>query len=66
VKQPPDPRTPPAPDSASRLSGVPRLKHDEDERPSREDVNYGQTIFTRPVVPLPRWLGGGKRKKKGG
>jgi hypothetical protein len=52
-------------DSASRLSGIRSLPHDDDERPSREDANYGQTIFTRPPVPLPRWLGGGKRKKRG-
>jgi hypothetical protein len=64
VKQEPDRPTPSAPDNASRLSGIPRVPHDDDERPSREDVNYGQTIFTRPVVPLPRWLSGGKRKKR--
>jgi hypothetical protein len=61
VKRDPNP---PAPDHASRLSGIHRLQHDEDERPSREDASYGQTIFTRPPVPLPRWLGGGKRKKR--
>ena len=65
MKRKPSPVTPPAPDSAPRLSGIPRLPHDEDERPSREDANYGQTIFTRPAVPLPRWLVGGKRKKRG-
>jgi hypothetical protein len=61
VKQEPGP---PLSDSSSRLGGIRPLPHDEDERPSREDTNYGQTIFTRPPVPLPRWLGGGKRKKR--
>jgi hypothetical protein len=64
VKREPDPPTPSAPDNAPRLSGIPRLPHDEDERPSREDLSYGKTIFTRPVVPLPRWLIGGKRKER--
>ena len=54
---------PPVPDDGSRLSGILRIQHDEDERPSREDADYGQTIFSRPPVPLPRWLGG-KRKKR--
>ena len=39
------------------------LAHDEDERPSREDRDYGSTIFTRPPVPLPRFLRGGKKKR---
>jgi hypothetical protein len=30
--------------------------HDDDERPSREDRDFGQTIFTRPPVPLPKVL----------
>ena len=38
------------------------MAHDDDEQPSREDRDYGHTIFTRRPVPLPRWLGGGKRK----
>ena len=46
------------------MGGVRGVSHDEDERPSREDRDYGHTIFTRRPVPLPRWLGG--RKKKGG
>ena len=46
----------------NRLGGVPPMAHDDDERPSREDRDYGHTIFTRRPVPLPRWLGGGKRK----
>jgi hypothetical protein len=63
VKQPDRP-TPQVPDDGSRLSGVRHLQLDDDERPSREDASYGQTVFTRPPVPLPRWLVGGKRKKR--
>jgi hypothetical protein len=52
----------PAEQRGDRLSGVPPLAHDDDERPSREDMNYGQTIFTRPPVPLPRWMRGRRQK----
>jgi hypothetical protein len=62
VKQTPKP-TPPTSETASRLSGIRGLPHDEDERPSREDADYGQTILTREPVPLPRWLTGRKRRK---
>jgi hypothetical protein len=47
--------------SDGRLGGVQPLAHDDDERPRREDMSYGQTIFTRPPVSLPRWLRGPKR-----
>jgi hypothetical protein len=46
-----------------RLSKVRPMAHDEDERPSREDRGYGETIFTRPPVPLPRFLSGRKKKR---
>ena len=45
-----------------RLDGVRSLAHDEDERPSREDRTYGETIFTRPPVPLPKVLRRRRRK----
>jgi hypothetical protein len=64
VKQTPKP-TPPTPGTPSRLAGIRGLPHDADERPSREDAEYGQTIFTSEPVPLPRWLRGrrgGKRR----
>jgi hypothetical protein len=55
----------PAPDeSAGRLAGVRRVPHDEDERQSREDISYGETIFNRSVVPLPRFLTRRRKKKK--
>lgn len=61
--KPPDRPTPQVPDHGSRLSGVRPLHLDDDERQSREDGSYGETIFSRSPVPLPRWLVGGKRKK---
>jgi hypothetical protein len=48
-------------DHADKLRRVPSLAHDEDERASREDRGYGSTIFTREMVPLPRFL---RPKKK--
>ena len=51
-------------DHADKLSRIRPLVHDEDERPRREDMAYGETIFNRGVVPLPRFLTG--RKKKAG
>ena len=45
----------------SRLGGLPVISHDDDERPSREDMTYGETIFNRSVVPLPRFLTGRKK-----
>jgi hypothetical protein len=53
-------------DHADKLSRIRPLAHDEDERPRREDRDYGQTIFTRPPVPLPRFLTGRRKKKTGG
>ena len=52
-------------DHADKLSRIRPLEHDEDERPRREDLAYGETIFNRAPVPLPRFLRG-RRKKSGG
>ncbi|HKG65667.1 MAG TPA: hypothetical protein VKB28_16480 [Solirubrobacteraceae bacterium] len=57
----PKPVTPSPPQAAGRLGGVRSLAHDEDERPSREDRTYGETIFNRGVVPLPKFLRGRRR-----
>ena len=57
------PAAPPEPATESRLGGVRALAHDDDERPSREDRGYGETIFTRPPVPLPRLLRGRRPRK---
>ena len=48
---PPLPRHPPPPaPPESRLAGIRALAHDDDERPSREDLTYGETIFTAAPV----------------
>ena len=52
-------------DHADKLSRIRPLEHDEDERPRREDLTYGETIFNRAPVPLPRFLRR-SRKKSGG
>jgi hypothetical protein len=55
---------PPAAPAASRLGGVRPMAHDDDERPSAQDRGYGETIFTREPVPLPRVLTGRKKRKR--
>jgi hypothetical protein len=56
------PSAPPAP--PGRLTGVRSVAHDDEERPSREDMTYGETIFNRAAVPLPRFLH--PRRKRSG
>ena len=51
-----------ADEGGPRLGGIAPMSHDDDERPRREDMDYGQTIFTRRPVPLPRWLRGRRDK----
>ena len=58
------PDSPPSvPTESGRLGAVKPLAHDDDERASREDRDYGSTIFTRPTVPMPRFLTGRKKPK---
>jgi hypothetical protein len=64
VKKAPKPDATPSAQPDSRLSGIRRVPHDDDERPSREDADYGHTIFTRGPVSLPRWLTGRKQAKR--
>jgi hypothetical protein len=40
------------------------MAHDDDERQSAADLDYGQTIFTRPPVPLPRLLTGRRKRSR--
>jgi hypothetical protein len=61
MRKRPKPTEPLPQPTESRLGGVRALAHDEDERPSREDRTYGETIFTRGVVPLPKILRGRRR-----
>jgi hypothetical protein len=50
-------------DDADLQSQIRRLTAD-DERPTREDRRYGETIFTRPPVALPRMLTGKRRSTR--
>ena len=45
-------------DHTDKLTRIRPIVHDEDERQSREDRDYGQTIFTRGVAALPRFITG--------
>jgi hypothetical protein len=51
-------------DHTDKLSRLRAMAHDEDERPSREDLQYGETIFNRTPVPLPPLLTGWKRSPR--
>ena len=52
-------------DHADKLGRVRGLPHDEDERQSREDKDYGQTLFTRPHIGLGPGKRGGKKHGDG-
>jgi hypothetical protein len=51
-------------DHTDKLSRIPAMAHDEDERLTREDHRYGETLFNRSPVPLPRIFGGGGKRHK--
>lgn len=51
-------------DHADKLSHVRPLDLDDDERPTREDRKYGETIFNRAPVPLPRFLRPKRRRAR--
>jgi hypothetical protein len=50
-------------DHTHKLSRIPPLAHDDDERPRREDQDYAKNLFTGPPVPLPRFLTGAKKRR---
>jgi hypothetical protein len=52
-------------DTDDRLSGVPSVPHDPDERPTREDLEPppGSQFFKSPV-PLPKFLVPRKERRK--
>ena len=42
-------------DHTDKLSRIRPIAHDDDnERQSREDQHYGETLFNRSPVPMPR------------
>jgi hypothetical protein len=41
-------------DHADKLSRIRPIAHDDDERQTREDQHYGETLFNRSPVPMPR------------
>ena len=53
----PDAQSEPAPDAhASKLAGMRPIAHDDDdERPTREDRDFGRSPLDIPV-PLPKFL----------
>ena len=59
----PDHLDPPDAADADVGSAIRRLTAD-DERPTREDRGYGETIFTRPPVDLPRFLTGRRGSRR--
>lgn len=48
-------------DHADKLSRIRPIAHDEDERQTREDRDYGQTLFTRGIAALPPFMTGVRR-----
>jgi hypothetical protein len=51
----------PQPAERGGLENIRPIGHEEDERPNREDRDYGHTIFTAPDFLRPR-----RRRKKQG
>jgi hypothetical protein len=47
---------------SDKLAGMAPIGLHYDESPSREDRQYGETIFTRRFSSLPRWLVGRKHR----
>ena len=50
-------------DHTDKLSRIPAIAHDEDDRPTREDQRYGETLFNRAPVPLPRVFRRGRKRQ---
>jgi hypothetical protein len=52
-------------DQADRLSGVPPVPHDPDERPTREDLQPppGSQLF-KILVPVPKFLVPRRERRK--
>jgi hypothetical protein len=53
-------------DLVARLSRVRSVRHVDEERQTREEIEAkGHVVYPGPPVPLPRWLWGGKKKRSG-
>ena len=50
-------------DHTDKLMRIRPIFHDEDERQSREDLHYCESLFERSPAPLPRSLRRSKRKR---
>ena len=52
-------------DHIDKLSRIRPIAHDDDnERQSREDLHYCESLFERSPVPLPRAVRGRRRRKR--
>ena len=51
-------------DYTDKLTRIRPIAHDDDERQTREDLRYGETLFDRPPVPVPR-IFRRRRKRRG-
>ena len=49
-------------DHADKLSRIRPIAHDDDERQTREDLRFGETLFSRTPVPLPRMFRRGRQR----
>ena len=51
-------------DYTDKLMRLRPIAHDDDERQTREDLRYGETLFDHPPGPLPR-IFRRRRKRRG-
>jgi hypothetical protein len=49
-------------DHVDKLSRMRPIRYDDEQAPTREDLRYGETLFNRAPVPLPRF-GRGKPRR---
>jgi hypothetical protein len=51
-------------DHIDKLSRIRPIAHDDDdERQSREDMHYGETLFNRGLIPLPPVFRRGRKQR---
>jgi hypothetical protein len=49
-------------DYADKLSRMRPIRYDDEQLPTREDLRYGETLFSRSPAPLPRSVRRSKRR----